>query len=118
MIRLVTANWLGYHDLPSGNRPKPDPKVVAFDVYPLGPRSTAKARALSPEALERWFDSASDAQEMLRYLDATGVQALERANHGELFMLLATELYRRDQGTDPPTPEALIGPYLERLPEQ
>ena len=55
---------------------------------------------------------------MPRYLDASGVQTLERENHGELLMLLATELYRRDHGTDPPTPEALVGPYLERLPEQ
>ncbi len=61
VIRLLTANWLAYHDLPSQNRPKPDPKVTAFDIYPLGPRSTAKART-SPEALERWFDSASDAR--------------------------------------------------------
>jgi hypothetical protein len=49
---------------------------------------------------------------------ATGVQALEWANHGELLMLLATELYRRDHGTGPPAPEALVGPYLARLPEQ
>jgi hypothetical protein len=113
----LTANWLAYHDLPSGNRPKPDPKVASFDVYPLGPQSSAKARALSTEALDRWYHSARDAQEVLRYLDATAVESLERKHHGEILMLLATELYRRDHGTDPPTPEALVGPYLERLPD-
>jgi hypothetical protein len=117
VIRLLTANWLAYQDLPPRNRPKPDPKVAAFDVYPLGPQSPASARALSPEALERWFRTTHDAQEVLRYLSPTAVQAKEEGNHAEILMLLATELYRRDHhGTDPPTREALVGPYLERLP--
>jgi hypothetical protein len=116
VIRLVTANWLAFHDLPPDNRPKPD-KVAALPVYPLGPSSPAPARALSPEALDRWFDTAYDAQQVLHFLDASGVQTIERAHHGEILMLLAEALYRRDHGTDPPTPEALVGPYLKRLPE-
>ncbi len=118
VIRLLTANWLAYLDLPPGNRPRPDPRVTVFDIYPLGPQAPAKARALSPGSLERWFESAHDAQQVLRFLDATAVQTLERRNHAEILMLLATELYRRDHhGADPPAPEALVGPYLERLPE-
>ena len=117
VMKLLTANWLVYLDLPPQNRPNRDPKVTAFDVYPFGPQAPAKARALSPEALERWFESAHDVHQVLRDLDAASVQALERTNHAAILMLLATELYRRDHhGAAPPTPEALVGPYLERLP--
>ena len=41
----------------------------------------------------------------------------ERANHRALVVLLASELYRRDHGNDPPSDEALVGPYLESLPD-
>jgi hypothetical protein len=116
VIRLVTANWLAYHELPPGNRPKPDPNVASLDAYPLGPRSPAMARILSPTALDRWFDTAYDAQQVLRFLNPSGVRTLEQANDGDIIMLLGTELYRRDHGTDPPTPEALVGPYLKSLP--
>ncbi len=119
MIRLLTANWLAYLDLPPGNRPMRDPKVVEFDVYLLGPQSPAKARALSLESLDRWYDSAHDAQQVLGDLDSTSVQTLERANHAAILLLLATELYRRDHhGANPPAPEALVGSYLERLPDE
>ena len=117
VIRLVTANWLAYYDLPPGNRPKPD-KIAALPVYPLGPASPAQARALSPEALDRWFDTAYDAQQVLHFLDSSGVRTIERAYDGEFLLLLAEELYRRDHGTDPPSPEALVGPYLKSLPEK
>ena len=30
---------------------------------------------------------------------------------------LATELYRREHGEGPPSPEALVGPYPKALPE-
>ena len=118
LIRLVTANWLAYLDLPVEDRPKPDPNVASFDFYQFGPQAPAQARALSPEALDRWFDTAYDAQEVLRYLDATGIQIGERANHADLLVLLGTELYHRDHGSDPPTLEALVGPYLKSLPAE
>jgi hypothetical protein len=31
--------------------------------------------------------------------------------------MLATELYRRERGAPPPTEDALVGAYLERLPD-
>ncbi len=119
VIRLLAANWLAYLDLPPHNRPKPDPSVAAVDIYPLGLESPPNACALSPELLESWFESAHDAQELLRYLKPNAVQNLERAHHGEILLLLATELYRRDHnGANPPTSEALVGLYLERLPAE
>ncbi len=118
VVRLVTANWLAYLDLPAGDRPKPDPNAASLDLYPFGPEAPPQARALSPEALDRWLDTAYDAQKVLRFLDASGIRIVEQANHTDYLVLLATELYRRDHGTDPPTPEALVGPYLKRLPDE
>ena len=34
-----------------------------------------------------------------------------------MVVLLASELYRRDHGGDPPSEEALVGPYLKELPD-
>jgi len=41
----------------------------------------------------------------------------ERAGHRALVILLARQLYRRDHGADPPSDEALVGPYLKELPD-
>jgi hypothetical protein len=118
VVRLVTANWMTYLGLPAGERPKPDPDVASLDLYSFGPQLQAQSRALSPEVLGRWFDTAHDAQQVLRFLDGSGVQTVEQANHADLLILLATELYHRDHGTDPPTPQALVGPYLKSLPAE
>ena len=118
VIRLLTANWLAYLDVPAGDRPNPNPRIASFDVYAFGPQSPPQARALSPEALDRWFDTAYDAQQVLRYIESSGVQTVEQANHVDFLILLGTELYHRDHGTDPPSAEALVGPYLKSLPFQ
>jgi hypothetical protein len=44
------------------------------------------------------------------------VRRNERFNHRDLVILLASELYRRDKGAGPPDDQALVGPYLNRLP--
>lgn len=116
VIRLVTANWLAYHRLPAGNRPQPDERAVSLALYDLGANSHEQASALSPESLDGWLATAYDAQQVLPFLDGTRVQTLERANHLGLLVLLATELYHRDHGSLPPTPAALVGPYLKSLP--
>ena len=52
-------------------RPAPDPDVSGpFDFYALGPEAPARARALSPAALDRWLDVDTDAQELLRSWDS------------------------------------------------
>ena len=116
VVRLLTANWLAYLDLPEGDRPKPDLKAASFDLYRFGSQAPAAARAIAPESLDRWFDTAYDAQEVLRYLDATGVQAMEQRNHADFLVLLGCELYRRDHGSEPPSLDVLVGPYLKSLP--
>ncbi len=119
VIRLIMANWLAYFDLPPKDRPKPDLNAEsAFDIYSFGPEAPAKARVLSPAALGQWLDTTYDAQELLRMLDLSRLRISEWANHRDLLILLGTQLYRRDHGTDPPTPEALVGPYLKSLPAE
>jgi hypothetical protein len=118
VLRLITANWLAYFSLPVDQRPKPDPRVASLDVYEFGPTSPAQARALSTEDLDEWFNTAYDAQKLVRFIDPRGISGLETEYHAQLLILLATELYRRDHGTDPPTDDALVGPYLKRLPAQ
>jgi hypothetical protein len=116
VIRLAVANWLAYYDMPPNRRPAPDSQVSSpFDFYSFGPDAPATARALAPEALDRWLNTTYDAFEILRSWDLRKLQAREQANHRALLILLATELYRRDHKSEPPSGEARVGPYLERL---
>ena len=118
VLRLVFANWLAYDALPPERRPAADPGLSGFlDFYALGPEAPANARVLSPAALERWLDSTTDASAMLRGMGFQGIHLQERTNHRALVVLLARALYRRDHGADPPSDEALVGPYLKSLPD-
>jgi hypothetical protein len=118
VIRLAVANWLAYFDRPVDRRPKPDLKVQGkHDFYGFGPEAPDKARALSPEALDRWLTTTIDAQELLPRLDSRTLRIQERTTHRKFVILLASQLYRRDHGAIPPSDEALVGPYLKELPD-
>ena len=118
VIRLVVANWLAYHDLPPERRPAPDPRPSgSFDFYAFGPEAPANARALSPAALDRWLASTNDALELLRGIGIQSIQMQEQTAHGSTVVLLASRLYRLERGTDPPSEQALVGPYLNELPD-
>jgi hypothetical protein len=118
VLRLVTANWLAYFELPPDQRPSPDANVAPWELYAFGPAAPAKARALSPEALGRWLDTTHDVQEILRLFNWRGLRIKELTGHRDLVIRLAGQLYRRDRGTEPPTPEDLVGPYLKSLPAE
>jgi hypothetical protein len=119
VLRLAFANWLAYEDLPPDRRPSPSPGISGpYDFYDLGPDAPAKARALSPAALDHWLASSSDAFELMRGWRIQALRVSERAGHRALVVLLASELYRRDhRGDNPPSDEALVGPYLKTLPD-
>jgi hypothetical protein len=118
VIRLAVANWLAYHDLPPERRPEPDPNISSpFEFYAFGPEAPANARALSPEALDRWLETTTDARAMLRDWNSRAIRVKEQSSHRALVLLLASELYRRERGADPPSDEALVGPYLKSLPD-
>jgi hypothetical protein len=118
VLRLAIANWLAYHDLPPERRPQPAPNLSGpYEFYAFGPEAPANARILTPEALDHWFASAIDVNEMLRWFAFQGLRLPEQANHRALVVLLASQLYRRDHGDDPPSEKALVGPYLKSLPD-
>jgi hypothetical protein len=118
VIRLAVANWLAYHDLPSDRRPQPAPNLSGpHEFYAFGPEAPAKARALSPEALDHWFATAIDANEVFRVFVLQRLRLPEQANHRAMVVLLASQLYRRDHGIDPPSEKALVGHYLKSLPD-
>ena len=117
VIRLLIANWLAYHDLPRDQRPSPSLKASLCDIYPFGPEAPAKARVLSPEALDRWLATTIDAQERLGDLDWRRLRIGELADSRELVTLLGRHLYARGD-SDAPTIEELVDPYLRRLPAE
>jgi hypothetical protein len=118
VMRLAVANWLAYDDLPPERRPKPDPNVSGpFDFFTFGPGAAAGANALSPAAIDLWRETSPEAEAILEQLDLRALRSQEQTSHRALVVLLASELYRRDRGTGPRSPEALVGPYLEQLPD-
>ena len=116
VMRLLMANRIAFFDLPPDQRPKPDPNVLSCNVYTFGREARPEARALSSEALGRWLDSTEDPSQLIGHVNLRGIRISEVANHYALVIKLGTELYRRDHGTDPESPDALVGPYLKRLP--
>jgi hypothetical protein len=118
VLRLVTANRLAYYDLPEEKRPKPDPNVSSCDIYSFGPEAAPRARVMSADTLGGWLDSTYDPRVLIELVNLQGIRTSETANHYTLVILLATELYRRDHGREPESPQELVGPYLERLPRE
>jgi hypothetical protein len=125
VLRLVFADWLAALD-PAGSRPsKPALRVVfrarrqnhAVLLYDVPPEAPPAARALSPQALAGWLVSTSDARRLLGGWSLQAVRRAEHAGHRALVIVQAEALYERERGAPPPSEEALVGTYLERLPD-
>jgi hypothetical protein len=116
LARLLTANWLAEVDKPPARRSK----LAKHDppIYEADPAAPPSSRVLPPEKLARWLDSSLIASRCFRAI-AKYAPAIERerARQGRLVVHLASELYRREHGEPPPSPQALVGPYLKALPE-
>jgi hypothetical protein len=123
VLRLAFAHWIA---LAESGGPISRPAIRALkpyglqgvDFFDLGPAAPAKARALTPRELARWFESETLAQGELIHAwnHYKTARSRERAGRGDLSLLLAEQLYRREHGAPPPSTEALVGPYLKRLP--
>lgn len=107
--KLMTANWLAQIDKPPARRPgkaRVDPMI--YDTP--GP--------LSAEKLGSWLDSSLFAGPSFRaYRKYAPNIDRERPRQARLVVHLADQLYRREHGGPPPSPAALVGPYLKELPE-
>ncbi|MFI5456812.1 MAG: hypothetical protein ACHRXM_15300 [Isosphaerales bacterium] len=127
-LRLVFANWLAQVNRPAAER-APIAILKPTLIYAADPTAPPAARAVKPELLDRAIDHTSLARIMLRSEDAgnaadrfwwwerEGFLARERRRRSAIIVKLAAELYRREHGQLPPTAGALLGPYLEVLPE-
>jgi hypothetical protein len=118
VLRLIVANWMAYEAMPPERRPAPDLRLSgSYDFYTFGPDAPANARILPPLSLEHWLDTTTDASELLRTMGFHGLRLQERSSHRALVVRLASALYRRDHRVDPPSEQALVGPYLKELPD-
>jgi hypothetical protein len=92
------------------------------------PRTTIpQVRRALDELVEYRTAPESDARALKReYLDLMqflhgpvwpSVRRMQKSAHRELIVLLASELYRRDRGTAPPSEQALVGTFLQSLPD-
>lgn len=116
VIRLIWANWLAYCDLPASKRP---PTTTELSLYQATPDAPAAAHALPPEELLRWYETTLWAKPLMPAIRSVD-QALrrERSRHAAMVLRLADQLYRREHdGHAPPSPAALVGPYLKALPD-
>jgi len=113
VARLMTANWLAQVDKPPARR-----APMVHSEPPVYGDDPASPGVLRPEKLAGWLDSSLIAGRFFRGLEKFGVDIdRERPRQARLVVHLADQLYRREHGAPPPSPAALVGPYLKALPE-
>jgi hypothetical protein len=125
VLRLFFVNWLAHcEDATAGNRRpairatfRVDKRNTSVFFYPAAPRTPAAARVLAPQELANWLSTTRDAKLLLSQWPWPAIRISERRQHRALVVLLAEELYRRDRGPLPSSEAALVGPYLDHLPD-
>ena len=116
LLRLVVANWLPYCDRPKSARP---PRLGTHQaVYITDSMAPDELRPLTAESLNSWIESSLFLRALLPAFKSTFTATdSERARQATLVIDVASELYRREHGEPPESPEALVGPYLKSLPD-
>ncbi|HZW31493.1 MAG TPA: hypothetical protein VFF52_12350 [Isosphaeraceae bacterium] len=125
VLRLLFANWLAHVEVPEPRQSRPavrasfliEKRITTLPLYPVSPQAPAGARVLSPLDLASWLVTINDARPWLGGFLWPSVRNQERRGYRDLVVLLATELYRRERGGLPRTEEALVGTYLQVLPD-
>ena len=141
VVRLLCANYLAHAE--TRVRQPRKPAVLAefthltstnpitkgkflVPVYPVGLEAPAGAHALPPKGLAGWLVATLDARLYLHrgydeWLPPVRPKDrrtfADRKAHRDLVIMLATEIYRRERGAPPPTEDALVGTYLQSLPD-
>ena len=141
VLRLLCANYLAHAET-RGRQPR-KPAVFAaltyltstnpltkgrfhIPLYPVGPEAPAGARALPPRDVAGWLVASLDAKLRLTMgyeewlppvRPSDGRTVADRKAYRDLVIMLATEIYRRERGAPPPTEDALVGTYLQSLPD-
>jgi hypothetical protein len=124
VVRLLWANWLAHVETSERRKPAvrallPGLKPISVPLYPVSPDSPAGARALTPQELARWLIATRDAKLIMEEGDVMLMlrHRLYHRAYREIVIMLATELYRRERGSLPPSDGALVGTYLKSLPD-
>jgi hypothetical protein len=105
-------------NVPSERKRRTDPRTRESDEQlAVAPDAPAGAPALPPHKLASWLVSAFDLKVIAWSQIWPSVVLSEQAAHRDLVVALATELYHRERGVLSPSEEALVGPYLESLPD-
>jgi hypothetical protein len=116
IARLLTANWLLEADKPAKDRAK----IIKTEplVYDVDLASQLGSKGLSGSELSKWVDTSLIASHFFRDFHKYDF-AIERDRvlQAKLVVHLASELYRREHGQAPASPEELVGVYLKALPE-
>ena len=128
VLRLLCANYLAQVET-VGRQPRKQAVLTVLTcvpLYPVGPEAPAGARALLPQDLAGWLVAAVDARRRLLWgyeewmppvRPRDGRTVADRKAYRDLVIMLATEIYRRERGAPPPTEDALVGTYLQSLPD-
>ena len=131
VLRLLCANYLAHVET-RGRQPRKPAVWAVFTyltstnpitkgklripVYPVGPEAPAGARALPPQGVAGWLVTTLDAKLRLIGEYDEWLPPARRA-YRDLVIMLATEIFRRERGAPPPTEDALVGTYLQSLPD-
>jgi hypothetical protein len=127
-VKLLTAQWLAYFAEVPFDRPPPAARVsyltpwgtYSIDVYEPPPSAPAPARAASAWSVGQAFSRCLDARyPMVEFWTEMKVtRHKETADQAAALLTIAGCLYSRDHAGDfPPSPEALVGPYLKVMPD-
>ena len=125
VLRMAFANWLAHAEDKEPSHLKPAVKAVlsvwnhtsSVPFYQVGPGAPVAARRLAPVDLAERLVRTLDAKLLLSGWLWTSIRTTERREYRELVVLIASALYERDEAQPPATDEALIGRYLEQLPD-
>jgi hypothetical protein len=122
VLRLAFANWLARAQEKSSRGHAPTvlarlPLGTTIPFFTAGKGAPESARTLPPDELARRLLTTHDAQLLLEQWPWWTVRIAEKRAHAGLVLLLAAELYERDHGSPPQSDQALLGRYLERLPD-
>ena len=111
VLRLLVANDLAWFDRPSVDRP--GLAVPRLHIYDPDPAAPPASRALSPDELARWADSAVlDAAPPWRMGQIEQSVRNDRWSMGLLKEAVAVSLFRKEQGRPPTAPAEALRRYL------
>ncbi len=123
VLNLAFRNWIEYSKLATDARPKPVIRVkvgprlqgTPADFFPIEPQ----AGGLPPMALARWYATTIDLRPKLATLGYyQGQHSQDLHAHASQVMMIAEELYSREHGDAPDSPQKLVGSgVLRRLPD-